>query len=410
MKTPTAASDLPRGQLDLLIRRLQERRGAEPPVAEIPRRGPGSGPACLSPDQERLWFLHRVDPASPAYNLGAVLRLRGTLDRVALGRALRDLAERHGSLRTQVEVDELGEPLQGQVAACRAARLPCFDLTRLPRSAVRAEARRLASAHVRRPFDLARGPLVRMALVGLGADGGRPEEAHDLLLSVHHLIGDGWSVGIFFEELRSLYEARLAGARPDLPELPVGYGDFAAWQRERIASGAYGASLAYWRDRLTGAPVAELAADRPRPASPSGRGERLPVALDRDIAHRLRRLAAAEGATLYAALLAGFQLLLRRQAGEDDVVTGAVVAGRTRPEVERLIGSSPTPWSCGPKPRAPGPSASSSTGRRRRWSRRSGTRRCRSSRSSRGSPEPLRPGTRPSSGPCSPWTPAPEAA
>ncbi|HLE82864.1 MAG TPA: condensation domain-containing protein, partial [Thermoanaerobaculia bacterium] len=288
----------------------------------VSRRPSGAGPAPLSPDQERLWFLQTLDPGSPAYNLPAALRLRGELDRVALARSLREVVRRQEALRTGIDFGEGEAPVLRTLSVAEVARLAWIDLSGLPASATHRETARLAAAHARRPFGLSLGPLLRAALVDRGVDetqGGAPPRCHELLLSVHHVVADGWSIGIFHQELQAVYTARVEGLPPELPELPVRYGDFTAWQVERLRSGANEPSIEYWRERLRDAPVAELPADRPRPAEPSWRGERLPLALGPDLSDALRKLATAEGTTLFAALLAGYQLLVARATGEDDV-------------------------------------------------------------------------------------------
>jgi amino acid adenylation domain-containing protein len=327
----TRTRELSREQLDLLIRRLAERPPAEPGEDRIPSSPASAGPAPLSPDQERLWFLHLLDPASPAYNLAARLRLRGGLEPLGLERSLRAIVRRHDSLRTVVEAGDDGRVAQRLLAVEEVARLPRVDLSRLPRPSSREEARRLAQAHARRPFDLTRGPLFRLALLARGTE-------RDLLLSVHHLVSDGWSIGVFLEELRAEYGSAVRGVPSGIPGPAVRYGDFAAWQWQRLRSGAFEGPLRHWQERLDGAPRVELPADRPRPPELSGRGERLPIALDRRLTGSLQRIASGEGTTLFAALLGGFQVLLQRYTGEDDVVVGSVVAGRQRPEVERVIG------------------------------------------------------------------------
>ena len=347
----TAPSALSRHQLDRLIRRLKERGPAERRAEEtLPRRPPGAPPAPLSPDQERLWFLHTLDPGSAAYNLAASVRLRGRLDRVALARALRGVVRRHESLRTRIETDDRDEPVQRLLPVAEVARLPWIDLGSLPPERAASEARRLAAAHARRPFDLSRGPLLRTALVARDVERGGADGAatplHELLLSVHHVVADGGSISLFYRELQELSRRRpegpapgqSPGQSPEAAPLPVRYGDFAAWKRERLRSGAYDDSLAYWRERLAGAPVAELAADRGRPAEPSGRGACVPFALDGDLAAGLRTLARSAEATPFMVVLAAFYLLLARWSGETDLVVGSVVAGRERPELASMIG------------------------------------------------------------------------
>jgi amino acid adenylation domain-containing protein/FkbM family methyltransferase len=298
-----------------------------PPVARVER----VGGLPLSFAQERLWFLHRMEPESAFYNVPAALRLSGALDARALGAALGGIVDRHESLRTTFR-EEAGSPVQ-EIAAFAGFPLPAADLSRLPAARREAEARRLASEAARRPFDLERGPLFRAALLRLGA------EDHLLLLAMHHVVSDGWSMGILFRELSALYGAFREGLESPLAELPVQYADYAVWQRGRLAGEAMDRHLDWWRERLAGAPVLlELPTDRPRPAVQSYRGSHERIELPAALAERLEALARREGATLFMVLLGAFQVLLGRYAGADDVVVGSPVAGRTRGEVEPLIG------------------------------------------------------------------------
>ncbi len=285
----------------------------------------------LSFAQQRLWFLDRMDPGSSAYTVPVPLHLRGALRPDLLERALTEVVRRHGSLRTTFTT--LGtEPVQVVAPPPAALALPLADLASLPAAERGREAGRIAAEEAGRPFDLEAGPLFRARLLRLGA------EEHVLVLVMHHVVTDGWSLGVLFRELSALYAASLAGAPPPLPPLPLQYTDFAAWQRGEGSVDA-GGDREFWRAALRGAPpLLELPADRPRPPVPTHRGASLPLALDAADAARLREIGRAEGATLFMTLLAAFQLLLSRYAGEEDVVVGTPVAGRTRPELEGLIG------------------------------------------------------------------------
>ncbi|HVH13684.1 MAG TPA: condensation domain-containing protein, partial [Longimicrobium sp.] len=286
--------------------------------------------APLSFAQERLWFLDRLQPGSAGYVVTAGLRL-GAVAPPAMERALAELVRRHEVLRTTFrEVD--GVPVQA-VSPAAGFDLPVEDLSMLNGTAREAEVRRRFAAAAAQPFDLTAGPLFRADLLRLGMD------AHLLLLAMHHAVTDGWSMGILFRELRAAYDAYAAGGEPSLPSLPLQYADFAAWQREQGRGPAAERGLAYWTERLAGAPgLLELPADRPRPAVPSYRGGTVPVHVPAETAERLRALARAEGATPFMVLLAAFQLVLARWSGTDDVVVGSPVAGRTRAEVQELIG------------------------------------------------------------------------
>ncbi|HEX7243518.1 MAG TPA: condensation domain-containing protein, partial [Longimicrobiaceae bacterium] len=226
----------------------------------------------LSFAQQRLWFLHQLDPASPLYNMFSASRLHGPLDAAALGRALAEIVRRHEALRTGFAA-EGGEPVQ-VIAPPGSWRLEAEDLGGPGAAEREAEVQRRVHAEATRPFDLA-GPLFRARLLRVG-----PEE-HVLLLCVHHIVSDGWSMEVLVRELDALYTAFLRGEPSPLPGLPLQYADFAVWQRERLRGPGLEAHLAFWREQLAGAPaVLELPADRPRPAAQTFRGASLPVAFD----------------------------------------------------------------------------------------------------------------------------------
>ncbi|HLL47614.1 MAG TPA: condensation domain-containing protein, partial [Longimicrobiaceae bacterium] len=305
--------------------------GAEDPAAPaIPRRGT-DGPAPLSFAQQRLWFVQRMDPRSGAYNLPAALRLRGRLDTGVLERCLAEVVRRHEALRT-VFAERDGEPTQTVLPPAPVS-IAVADLRPLPPEARMADARRRAAEEALRPFDLGRGPLLRTSLLRLGA------EEWVLLFTMHHVASDGWSIGVLVDEVSALYDAFARGAPSPLPELPVQYADYAVWQRRRLAGAALDAQLAFWRERLRGAPpVLDLPTDRPRPALPDERGGSHAFELPDATARGVRALARAEGATSFMVLAAVFQALLARWSGQQDVSVGTPVAGRTRLETERLIG------------------------------------------------------------------------
>ncbi|MEA2560961.1 MAG: hypothetical protein QOH06_2465, partial [Acidobacteriota bacterium] len=288
--------------------------GASPPPA-IP----------LSFAQERLWFLDQLEPGNPFYNIPAALRLEGALDAAALQRSFDQAVRRHRVLRTRFALVE-GAPVQVAAPDLRVP-LPVVDLGALPRALREAETQRLANAEARRPFDLSQGPLIRTTLLR------QESEAHALLLSMHHIVSDGWSLGVLLQELAALYESS------PLPELPIQYADYAVWQRGRLAGEALEAELAWWRERLAGVPaLLELPTDRPRPPVQSFRGGKVEIALPAALSERLAALSRKSGATLFMALLAGFDALLSRLTGQLDVVVGSPVAGRNRAELEGLIG------------------------------------------------------------------------
>ncbi|HEU0053338.1 MAG TPA: amino acid adenylation domain-containing protein, partial [Longimicrobium sp.] len=314
-----------------LARRVEEERRRElpvlPPVVPVER----AGALPLSFAQERLWFIDRLEPGSATYNLPAALRLAGALDEAALERALGEIVRRHDALRTVfTEMD--GSAVQ-VVAPFDGFTLPVEDLSELSEADRAAALRRRTGEEARRAFDLSAGPLFRAALLRLG------EEEHVLLLSMHHIVSDGWSMGVVLRELSALYAAYLAGRESPLPGLPVQYADYAVWQREQLAGEVLDRQLAYWRERLAGAPeLLELPTDRPRPPVQTYRGAAVPVELSPELLERLQALGRSEGATLYMMLLGAFQVLLGKYAGSEDVVVGSPIAGRTRRETEELIG------------------------------------------------------------------------
>ncbi|MEW5930922.1 MAG: amino acid adenylation domain-containing protein, partial [Gemmatimonadota bacterium] len=308
------------------------RRGAggaaAPPIVPVPR----TGPLPLSFAQQRLWFIDRLEPGSPAYNMPFPLRLRGPLDAAALRAALDALVARHETLRTTFAEREAGRPVQ-VVHPPAPVELAGTDLRELPEAEREPAAERLAADDAIRPFDLARGPLLRCTLLRLG------EEDHVLCLTLHHVVSDGWSMQVLEREVGALYAAFARGEEPGLPELPVQYADFAVWQREWMSGETLQAQLAYWRERLAGAPpLLEVPTDRPRRAGLGARAGHTRLALPAGVSQALRGLSRREGATLFMTLLAGFQALMSRYAGQEDVVVGTPIAGRNRRETEGLIG------------------------------------------------------------------------
>ncbi|HYR11590.1 MAG TPA: condensation domain-containing protein, partial [Longimicrobium sp.] len=299
-----------------------------PPVVPAER----TEPPPLSFAQERLWFLDRLRPGEISYNLPFALRLRGALDADALERSLGEIVRRHEALRT-VFRERDGTPVQ-VIAPFDGFRLTVMNLAHLPEQAREAEVQReLVAEGVARLFDLAAGPLFRAALLRLGA------EEHVLLLSQHHIVSDGWSMGVLYRELSALYEAYRDGRESPLAEPVLQYADYAVWQREQVEGEVLERQLAYWRERLAGAPeLLELPTDHPRPPVQTYRGATAPVELSPELLERLQALGRSEGATLYMVLLGAFQVLLSKYSGSEDIVVGSPIAGRTRKEVEELIG------------------------------------------------------------------------
>jgi natural product biosynthesis luciferase-like monooxygenase protein/amino acid adenylation domain-containing protein len=279
--------------------------------------------------QERLWVLHQMDPASAAYNLSAAIRMRGDLNVNALQQSLNDLVRRHSALRTVI-VDRDGTPVQ-RVAPVTRVELPHTTLSASKDAA--SELRAVLETEAARPFDLENGPLFRALLIESGAG------EHVLMLTMHHIVSDGWSRGVLYRELSALYAAHAAGRAPALPELPVQYGAWAKWTREHLTAERLAPQADYWTKRLGGAlPVLDLPADRARPPVQSYRGATHHFDIPADVARSLQQLSRREGVTLFMTLLSAYQVLLARHAGQSEVVVGSPIAGRSRTEVEGLIG------------------------------------------------------------------------
>ncbi len=290
-----------------------------PPIQPRPRVS--GKPLPLSFAQRRLWFLEQLEPGTSAYNIPGEVRIAGPLDVERLASALAEIAQRHEVLRTVYAVEE-GEPVQRELAPI--AELSVVDLTETPEAPDIAD--RWAADEARRPFDLARGPVWRAVLLKVDAD------EHRLLVTFHHIASDGWSLDLFLDELSSLYAGR------PVPELPVQYPDFAAWQQEWMQGEVLEKQLGYWTGRLAGLPVVELPADHARSAVRDSRGGVRSIDLPAETVAAVARLARREGVTVFMAVLATFQALLARHTGEAAIPVGTPVANRRRPEVERLIG------------------------------------------------------------------------
>ncbi|MGE6764048.1 non-ribosomal peptide synthase/polyketide synthase, partial [Corallococcus interemptor] len=298
----------------------------------VPTLSAGVRPASLplSFAQQRLWFIDQLEPGSPLYNVPTVVRLEGDLNASALEQSLREVVQRHEALRTTFE-EEAGQPVQRIHASVD---VPLITVDLMASGAEREDlARQQVLAEMAKPFDLMRGPLLRALLVRVDA------REHVLVVTMHHAVSDGWSVGVLLRELGTLYTARASGHTLALPPLPVQYADYAAWQRDWLRDETLAREVDYWKQSLTGAPpVLELPTDRPRPAVRTNAGTTLGFMLSQELSQRLSALARNEGASLFMVLLAGWQVLLSRYSGQDDISVGSPIAGRTRAEVEGLIG------------------------------------------------------------------------
>jgi amino acid adenylation domain-containing protein len=281
--------------------------------------------------QQRLWFLDQLEPGSALYNVPDVFEFPGPVDRSILAWCLNEIVRRHEALRTTFASLD-GQPVQVVLPALIVP-LPEADLRRLPEQARAAEATRLASEEYERPFDLEHGPLLRVLLLRLSDD------TEQLVVTMHHIVSDGWSLDVFGRELRALYDARTGGAACELPPLAIQYADFAVWQRTWLSGEVLDSQLAYWTRQLRSASgVLALPTDRPRPAIQSFRGASQQIRLPRALADALKALSHREGVTVFMCLLGAFSVLLHRYTGQDDLVVGTPVAGRTRAETAPLIG------------------------------------------------------------------------
>jgi amino acid adenylation domain-containing protein len=310
------------------VRTLRSERAGlrEPPLAPVPRREAME----LSFSQSRLWFLQRVQPRSPFYNVPLAVRLEGRFDFEVFSRCVREIVRRHEVLRTTYGLGERG-PVQ-RISEDADVPLSVIDLSALPLDEREAAAHRQLEAESRRSFDLARDPLLRVTLWRLG------EDRSVLLLLTHHIVSDGWSMGVLVRELGELYSAFSSGSGSPLAELPIQYADYAAWERDWMRGEVLERHAEYWRRQLARAPLLRLPTDRPRPAEQSFRGRTLRFTLSDELTADLRALARREEVTLFTVLLAAFSTLLGWRAGQEDVVVGTDVANRGRAEVEGLIG------------------------------------------------------------------------
>ncbi|MGB8494244.1 MAG: amino acid adenylation domain-containing protein, partial [Candidatus Acidiferrum sp.] len=298
-----------------------------PPILPVPR----NGDLALSFGQQRLWFFDQLEPGLSAYNIPAAVRLKGPLNLGALEQSLNEIVQRHESLRTTFGKVE-GRPTQ-VIAPALTIKLPVVDLRNLPASQRDIEVRRLVTAEAQRPFDLSTGPLIRGTVLRLA------DEEHVGLLTMHHIVSDGWSTGILVRELVALYVASCAGGSSPLPALPIQYADFAQWQRQWLQGEVLETQIAYWKERLAGAPaLIDLPTDLPRPAVQTFRGANQTLVLPKSLKDGFKALGRQEGVTLFMAMLAAFKVLLYRYTSQDDLIVGTPIANRNRVETEGLIG------------------------------------------------------------------------
>lgn len=323
-------SALPPHKRALLEQQLKGQMQNAPAPRITPRHRDGTA-LCLSFAQERLWFLDQFHPGNPMYNLLAQYRIPGPVNVLILERCLNEIVGRHEPLRTTFDTVD-GRPIQC-IAPSLTIPLQVLDLRSTAARERFADAQRRILEEAQREFDLSRGPLLRTTLLRLG------EADHLLVLVMHHIVSDAWSMGVFLKELTALYEAYGAGKPSPLPALPIQYADFAAWQREQLQGEILQRHLSYWRQRLKDAPpVLELPADRPRAARQSFKGAMQSFTIAEGVAAGLRALSQREGVTLFMCLLAAFKALLFRYTDRPDLVVGSSIANRNRAEIEGLIG------------------------------------------------------------------------
>ena len=315
---------------ELLLQRLKQKQGNITPT-KIARQSRESNSFPLSFSQQRLWFFNQLEPDSCAYNIPAAVRLTGLLNISALSHSISEILRRHEALRTTFTTVD-GQPVQ-TINPAFSCTLPLIDLQALSQAEREQETLRLARAEAQRPFDLEKGPLLRVTLLRL------EEQAHVILFTMHHIVSDGWSTGILIRELTTLYTAYDSGQSCNLPELPIQYVDFAVWQRQWLQGEVLNKQLNYWKQQLGGdLPVLELPTDRPRPAIQTDQGATQSFTLSPSLTAALKNLSHQEGVTLFMTLLAAFKVLLHRYTQQDDILVGTPIANRNRSEIEGLIG------------------------------------------------------------------------
>src|SRR5229473_444132 len=312
---------------DRLLQQLFQQEGIDIPEETIKHRVESS---LLSYAQERLWIIDQLEPGGATYNIPVAVRLKGALDVGVVERVFKEVVKRHEVLRTRIEMRE-GRGVQVIEGGWSGA-VELVDLREKGEEEQGEEIRREGEGEARRGFDLSRGPLLRVRALKLG------EEEHVLLVTMHHIVSDGWSMGVLVREVAALYEAFVKGEESPLPELKIQYADYAVWQREWLQGEVLEEQLKYWREQLKDLQALEMPTDHPRPAVASHRGACVPVQISGELLGSLKELSEQEGSTLFMVLLAGFQVVMSRYSGQEDVVVGTDVANRTRAELEELIG------------------------------------------------------------------------
>jgi len=324
-------AELSPDKLKLLTRRLNKKQEDVSSRQQIKPQSRESNSFPLSFAQQRLWFIDQLQPGNTAYIIFQAMRVIGWLNVAALERSLNEIVRRHEALRTTFTAED-GQPIQ-IIAPALTLTLPIVDLQNLPPYKREAEVLRLANEEVQCPFNLAKGPLLRVTLLRLS------EVENTLLLTIHHIVSDGWSIGVLICEIAALYEAFSSGKPSPLPELSVQYTDFAVWQRQWLQGEALDIQLAYWKQQLGGElPVLELPTDHPQPAVQTFLGARQYLTLPKALSEKLKGLNYRKGITLFMVLLAAFQTLLYYYTGQEDIVVGTDIANRNQAETKGLIG------------------------------------------------------------------------
>jgi amino acid adenylation domain-containing protein len=316
-----------RALLELRLKEKLRTGGSEQTISRLAR--PDCIPASFA--QQRLWLLHQLEPSSSAYSMTTTLRLKGRLNIAALEKSLNKIIRRHEVLRTTFALVD-GQLTQVIDTEAKLV-LQVLDLSRASHSHAETETQRIITEESCTPFDLEKGPLVRAVLLRMS------HVEHIFLCLIHHIVSDGWSMGIFHRELSTFYEAFSNGKPSPFEELPVQYADFSVWQRKWLQGEVLEKQLSYWKHQLENAPpMLELPTDRPRPVIQTFRGASEGYTISDPLAHELRNLSRHNRVTLFMTLLAAFKILLQRYAGQDDIVVGSPIAGRNRAETEGLIG------------------------------------------------------------------------
>ncbi|HEU4837373.1 MAG TPA: amino acid adenylation domain-containing protein, partial [Pyrinomonadaceae bacterium] len=309
-----------------LFDRLLKQKGIVTPGYEAISRREKADFYPLSFAQRRLWFLDQFEPDSALYNISLAVSLRGTLDTDALAQSFNEIVRRHEMLRTTFAV--VGEEPMQIIAPDLPVALSHVDLT----NGNVADVNRIVQAEAQRPFDLSTGPLLRLLLIKV------TDTEHILVVTMHHIITDRWSLGVLIREISELYQARVKGKTPVLAELPIQYADYASWQRQHLNEEQLQRQLEYWKEKLAAVPSLNLPSDHPRPAQQTFRGASIDLEFDAGLTEALKELSRREQVTLFVILLSAFQVLLARYSNQMDIAIGTPVAGRTRPETESLIG------------------------------------------------------------------------